>query len=54
MSFIILRQKFSILEVCHKKTWLLTRESYHNFTHSGLSQGTYLTSKHNHFKERRD
>ena len=30
----------------------LAREGYPTFTHSSLSQGTYLTNKHDHFKSR--
>ena len=44
---------------CHKEGILipycpLSRECDPTYPHSGLIQGTYLTNKHNHFKEIRD
>ena len=57
MSFLC--QNPGILEVSHKEDMLvlygpLIRECDPTCPHSGLSQGTYLTNKHNHFKEIRD
>ena len=52
-------QNPGILELCQKQDisvphGLLTIESHPIYTHSGLSQGTYQTNKHNHLKEIRD